>query len=74
MAPRSIRFFMTELDPEIAEIGIYVDPFDMGSASVFCFVVSVSRLVGSDSSSPGFSPGDEQVNATAVLDSASGTI
>ena len=71
MAPRSIRFFMTELDPEI---GISVNPFDMGSASAFCFVVSVSKLVGNDSSSPGFPPDDEQASATEVVDSSSGTI
>ena len=62
---------MTELDPDI---GIFVNPFDMGSASAFCFVVSVSRLVGNDSSSPGFSPDDGQASGTAVLDSASGNV
>ena len=52
MAPHSIRFLMTELDPAI---GIAMSPFDMGGASAFGLVVAVSRLVvENDSSYPGF--------------------
>ena len=72
MAPRSIRFLMIELDPEI---GISVNPFDMGSASAFGLVITFSRLVENDSSSRGFSPNDEQMGDSAVVvDSASGAI
>ena len=62
---------MTEPDPET---GIFVTPFDMGSVSAFGLVITFSRLVENDLSSPGFSPNDDQMDDTSVVDSAGGTV